>query len=119
MGISHYGRQRGDNVRLRPLVKEALLAKCWLFDKVTGAWWLPWEFEERYFDKELCNHDIDELLENVIVRPFDSGVRAAEKQIINAGIEYSRMIIDLKNKLEDFKRKDIEFREGLKQRGFK
>lgn len=33
---SHNDRKRGDNRRLMPIVKEALMQKVWLYNKLSG-----------------------------------------------------------------------------------
>lgn len=116
MGISHHGSQKGDWVRLRPLIKDALFANAWLYHKPTGKWWTPEEFEGYYNSQALCNHDIDQLLENTIIRPASSGIAAGEKQIINEAIQYSEKVNALKEKLEAFKLKDRLYREYKEKR---
>lgn len=78
--------------QIKAIDKGCATCQCGLYHKPTGKWWTPEEFEAYYNSNALCNHDIDQLLENTIIRPASSGIAAGEKQIMNEAIQYSQKV---------------------------
>jgi hypothetical protein len=46
--LSIHQQQIGDKKKLMPMVKEALLHKVWLYNKLNGNWYTPEEFQAKY-----------------------------------------------------------------------
>jgi len=107
--LSHNDQQRGDFKKLLPIVKEALLQKVWLYNKFNGAWYTPEEFQAIYRDKEMNNHQVNSLMNNIVMRNPLGGNAAYHKTIDQKIQQHQQEIAELKTKGEAFLNKVIEY----------
>lgn len=108
-GVSHLDQQRGDNKRLMPIVKEALMHKVWLYNKEDGNWFTPEEFQEQYENTELNNHQIQSILEELVMRDPKGGNTAYHKAIEQKIENHHKEINELRIKGEAFLNKVIDY----------
>jgi len=107
--LSHNDQQRGDFKKLLPIVKEALLQKVWLYNKFNGAWYSPEEFQAMYQEKEMNNHQVNSLMNNIVMRDPRGGNVAYHKAIDQKIQQHQKEITELKEKGEAFINKVIDY----------
>jgi len=107
--LSIYEEQYGDKKLLIPMVKEALLHKVWLYNKLNGNWYTPEEFQAKYEKTELNNYQINSLLENMVLRDPKGGNTAYHKAIEQKIEQLHKEINELRIKGEAFLNKVIDY----------
>lgn len=114
--LSHNDRRRGDNNRLMPIVKEALMQKVWLYNKLNGEWYTPEEFQAKYAkaNVELNNYEIREMLENMVMRDPQGGNIAYHKAFEQLLIRHQEEINELISKGQAFFNKVIGYYQNKK-----
>lgn len=107
--LSHSDQQKSDSKRLMPIVKEALMQSVWLYNKYSGRWYTPEEFQSIYQNKEMTEFEVRSLLENMVIRDPKGGNAAYHKAIDQKIEQYKKEIAELKIKGETFLNKVIEY----------
>jgi hypothetical protein len=107
--LSIHQQRIGDKKKLMPMVKEALLHKVWLYNKLNGNWYTPEEFQAKYENTELNNYQINSLLENMVLRDPKGGNTAYHKAIEQKIEQLHKEINELRSKGEAFLNKVIDY----------
>jgi hypothetical protein len=107
--MSHADRKKGDFARLMPIVKEAIIQGIWLYNKYSGRWYTPEEFQQHYQDKEMNEFEVRSLMENIVMRDPRGGNVAYHKAIDQKIEQFSKEIAELKSKGEEFLNKVIAY----------
>jgi len=107
--MTPHQRQQADFKQVMPLLVEAKLQKAWLYHKKFGCWYTPEEFEKEYSTRFLNNWDIEQLLENIVVRDPRAGNTAFQKAIRQKTEQYQMELAELTKKGESFLNKVIDY----------
>jgi len=107
--MTHHQRQQADFKQVLPLLVDAKLKKAWLYHKGFGRWYTPDEFEKEYSTDFLNNRDVEQLLENMVVRDPRTGNSAFQKAIRQRTEQYQKDIAELTQKGEAFLNKVIDY----------
>lgn len=107
--FSHNDLQPSSFSKISPIVKEAKLQKMWLYNKFSGNWYTPEEFQQKYQNGDYNNYDINNILENMVIRDPIAGISAFHKEL---DTRLEQMNIEtrlLRQKGEAFEKKVIKY----------
>lgn len=107
--LSHYDQQPACFTSLHPLLKEARIQNMWLYNRLSGNWYTPDEFEEKYREKQYTNYDMEGMLRNVSIRNPIAGIRAYHKKLNEKLEAMNKETEELRIKSELFNKKVIEY----------
>lgn len=113
-GFSHNDLQPSSFNRLLPLIKEAKMLRMWLFNKFSMNWYTLEEFEEKYSNTEFNNYDINNILENMVIRDPVAGVSAFHKQLDQRLQQMNAETSSLRQKGAEFEKKVIKYYQNKK-----
>lgn len=87
--------------RLIHLYKEAIKARCYIYDKSENKWYTPEEFREKYDTGKLSHWKITRILECMCIRDAVAGINASKKQSLDKFERFkSEMEADLTKQAE-------------------
>lgn len=95
--------------RLAHIHREAIRAGYFLYNKGSGHWLTPEEFEAKYAYGDLSNTQVVNLLESVVIRDPIAGINAAHRQL-NTNLARLMSETDRERvKLEEFSKKTLQY----------
>ena len=101
--------QGGDFTSIIPLLKEARSTNMWIYSKNTGAWYTPDEFEAKHCKGEYNNHEVQKMLNGIVIRNPIAGIKAYHRQLDEQLEAMHNKTIELRTKAEEFNKKVMEY----------
>lgn len=100
--LTHCQRQAADFSKLLPIIEKAKSQQKWLYYKTLKSWYSPEGFQEEYGRHYINNHEMDDLLENLIIREPLEGNADFQKAIRMKSERYHREMNTLTIRGEEF-----------------